>query len=162
MANFFTAWLFSKLRAFCIQWIWPIMLVVVPQLFSRLQLACIIENQPILHSSNTQMRRQLEYFVEIGALAFIKSIYAATNQSENERSARHQFPSILSHKALCNASAVLWRGQIKRRNFQTEIETEANKWSKFDGPPLHRDGLWLRREAFEWRMMNLRPVQPGC
>ena len=40
------------------------------------------------------MRWQLEYFVEIGA--FIKSIYAATNQSENERSARQQFPSILS------------------------------------------------------------------
>ena len=23
---------------------------------------------------------------------------------------------------------------INRRNFQTEIETEANKWSEFDGP----------------------------
>ena len=70
MANFFTAWLFSKLRAFCIPWIWPIMLVVVP--------ACIIENQLILHSSNGGFEMwQLEfqaYFVQIGA--FIKSIYA--------------------------------------------------------------------------------------
>ena len=64
------------------------------------------------------------------------------------------------HSAPCPSpcNACFYGGANKnRRNFQTEIETEANKWSKF-GPPLHRDGLW-HGGAFEWPMMNLRPVQ---
>ena len=77
------------------------------------------------------MRCQLEYLEHCWHLS---KVFMPTNQSENERSARHQFPSILSKHPLCNAACSFMEGQIKRRNFETEIETSANKWSKLCAP----------------------------
>ena len=84
-------------------------------------------------------------------LEHLSKVFIPTNQLENERCARRQFPSILSQtppRLLGIAKHLsLWTWglprpvTINRRNFQTEIETEANKWSEFDGPvPSFRSG----------------------
>ena len=149
MANFFSARLFSKLRAFCIQWIRPIMPVWWQS--KSLQLR-VLENNQISsqHSSNNEgfeMWWQLVFWRSAhisSKLEHLSKVFIPTNQLENERCARRQFPSILSQtppRLLGIAKHLsLWTWglpcpvTINRRNFQTEIETEANKWSEFDGP----------------------------
>ena len=131
MANFFTAWLFSKLRAFCIPWIWPIMPVVVP--------ACIIENQLILHSSNGGFEMwQLEFRSIFCPNWSIYQKYLCRPISRKMREVRdtnfHRFCHRPAPLTVPCAPAFM-AGQINRRNFQTEIETEANKWSKFGRCP---------------------------
>ena len=92
MANFFSARLFSKLRAFCIQWIRPIMprggsLHVSP--------AARIGKQPNLLTAVTLKAVGISTHIS-SKLEHLSKVFIPTDQLENERCARRQFPSILS------------------------------------------------------------------
>ena len=109
-----------------------------PQLFG------IIENQLILHSSNGgfEMRGSWNLTHIFRPNWSIYQKYLCRPISRKMREVRDTNFHRFCHSVQC--LLLLWRGATikSRRNFQTEIETEANKWSKFGPRPYYTETVY--------------------